>query len=74
MYKRQTLDKAEIIHSSKNAVQCSVEFNRRDKNKKSYAKAVGIFTSTKKYGKWGLQLRIMIPASGNETLAGANIK
>ena len=42
-----TLDKAEIIHSSKNAVQCSVEFNRRDKNKKSYAKAVGIFTSTK---------------------------
>ena len=29
-----TLDKVEIIHSSKNAVQCSVEFNRRDKNKK----------------------------------------
>ena len=69
-----TLDKAEIIHSSKNAVQCSVEFNRRDKDQKSYAKAVGIFTSTKKNGKWGLQLGIMIPASGNVTLAGANIK
>ena len=41
---------------------------------KSYAKAVGIFTSTKKNGKWGLQLRIMIPTSGNVTLAGANIK
>ena len=46
---------------------------RRDKNKKSYAKAVGIFTSTKKNGKWGLQLRIMIPASGDVTLAGAKI-
>ena len=51
-----------------------VDLYRRDKNKKSYAKAVGIFTSTKKNGKWGLQLRIMIPASGNVTLAGANIK
>ena len=46
-------------------------FNK--KNKKSYAKAVGIFTSTKKNGKWGLQLRIMIPASGDVTLAGAKI-
>ena len=69
-----TLDKAEIINSSKNAVQCSVEFNRRYKNKQSYASAVGIFTSTKKDGKWGLQLRTMIPSSGNVTLAGANTK
>ena len=30
-------------------------------------------TSTKKNGKWGLQLRIMIPASGDVTLAGAKI-
>ena len=69
-----TLDKAEIINSSKNAVQCSVEFNRRYKNKQSYASAVGIFTSTKRDGKWGLQLRIMIPSSGNVTLAGAKTK
>ena len=45
----------------------------KTKNKKNYAKAVGIFTSTKKNGKWGLQLRIMIPASGDVTLAGARI-
>ena len=69
-----TLDKAEIINSSKNAVQCSVEFNRRYKNKQSYASAVSIFTSTKKDGKWGLQLRTMIPSSGNVTLAGAKTK
>ena len=69
-----TLDKAEIITSSKNAVQCSVEFNRRYKNKQSYASAVGIFTSTKKDSKWGLQLRTMIPSSDNVTLAGANTK
>ena len=73
-WNQSTLDKAEIINSSKNAVQCSVEFNRRYKNKQSYASAVGIFTSTKKDGKWGLQLRTMIPSSDNVTLAGANTK
>ena len=48
---KTTLDKVEVINSSNNAVQCNVEFNRRYENKESYAKAVGIWTATKKQGK-----------------------
>ena len=70
-----TLDKVEVINSSKNVVQCNVEFNRRYSNKVSYAKAVGIWTTTKKRGRWGLQSRSMIPVSGKiSILAGAKIK
>ena len=71
---KTTLDKVEVINSSNNAVQCNVEFNRRYKNNKSYAKASGIWIATKKYNKWGLQLRIMIPVSGKiSILAGGKI-
>ncbi len=71
---KTTLDKVEVINSSNNAVQCNVEFNRRYENKESYAKAVGIWTATKKQGKWGLQLRTMIPVSGKiSILAGGKI-
>ena len=71
---KTTLDKVEVLNSSNNAVQCNVEFNRRYENKESYAKAVGIWTATKKQGKWGLQLRTMIPVSGKiSILAGGEI-
>ena len=73
-WKKTTLDKVEVINSSKNSVQCNVEFNRRYKNNQSYAKAVGIWTTTKKDGKWGLQLRTMIPAGGKiSILAGGKL-
>tara|TARA_Y100001960_G_C14158192_1_gene579416 strand:+ start:65 stop:505 length:441 start_codon:yes stop_codon:yes gene_type:complete len=69
-----TLDKVEVINCSENAIQCNVEFNRRYENKESFAKAVGIWTATKKQGKWGLQLRTMIPVSGKiSILAGGKI-
>ena len=71
---KTTLDKVEVVNSSKNSVQCNVEFNRRYENNRSYAKAIGIWTSTKKQGKWGLQLRTMIPVSGKiSILAGGKI-
>ena len=73
-WKKTTLDKVEIVNSSNNAVQCNVEFNRRYYNDESYAKAVGIWIATKKQGKWGLQLRTMIPVSGKiSILAGGEI-
>ena len=73
-WKKTTLDKVEIVNSSNNAVQCNVEFNRRYNNYESYAKAAGIWIATKKQGKWGLQLRIMIPVSGEiSILAGGEI-
>ena len=73
-WQQTTLDKVQIVNSSKYSVQCKVEFNRRDDNKKSYAKAEGIWIATKKHGKWGLQLRAMIPVSGKiSILAGGKI-
>lgn len=70
-----TLDKVEVINSSVDIIQCNIEFNRRDKNDQSYAKAIGTFVATKKYGRWGLQMRIMMPASNDQKmlLAGENI-
>ena len=73
-WQQTTLDKVQIVNSSEYSVQCNVEFNRRDDNKKSYAKAKGIWITTKKDGKWGLQLRAMIPVSGKiSILAGGKI-
>ncbi len=69
-----TLDKVEVINSSKNVVQCKVEFNRRYENEESYAKAEGVWIATNKQGKWGLQLRTMVPVSGKiSILAGGKI-
>ena len=72
---KSTLDKVQVLNKSENAVQCLVEFNRRLKNDESYAKATGIWIATKKNNRWGLQIRTMIPTSGNiSILAGANLK
>ena len=61
-----TLDKVEVINSSEDVVHCNIEFNRRDKKNQSYAMAKGIFVATKKSGRWGLQMRIMMPASDGQ--------
>ena len=70
-----TLDKVEVINSSEDVVHCNIEFNRRYKNNKSYAKAIGIFVATKKSGRWGLQMRMMMPATDDQKmlLAGGKI-
>ena len=70
-----TLDKVEVINSSEDVVHCNIEFNRRLKNNQSYAKAIGIFIATKKSGHWGLQMRMMMPATDNQKmlLAGEKI-
>ena len=69
-----TLDKCEIISVAQSSVQCVVEFNRRDKNKKSYGKAKGIWIATFKNNIWALQMRSMIPVSGKiSSLAGTKM-
>ena len=69
-----TSDKVEVINSSEDVVHCNIEFNRRDKNNRSYAKAKGIFVATKKSGRWGLQMRIMMPASDGQKMLLAGDK
>ena len=70
-----TLDKVEVINSSENVVHCNIEFNRRDKNNRSYAKATEIFVATKSSGRWGLKMRVMMPALGGQKtlLAGDKV-
>ena len=46
-----TLDKVEVINNSEDVVHCDIEFIRRDKNNRSYAKAKGIFVATKRSGR-----------------------
>ena len=66
-----TLDKCEIINETKNTIQCHVEFNRRYENKESYGTAKGIWIATLRDNRWALQIRSMIPVSGNiSSLAG----
>ena len=66
-----TLDKCEIINQTKNTIQCHVEFNRRYENKESYGTAKGIWIVTLRDNRWALQIRSMIPVSGNiSSLAG----
>ena len=69
-----TLDKVEVINSSEDVVHCNIEFNRRDKKNQSYAMAKGIFVATKKSGRWGLQMRIMMPASDGQKMLLAGDK
>ena len=69
-----TLDKCDIITVTEKSLQCFVEFNRRDKNKKSYGTAKGIWIATFKNNSWGLQIRSMIPVSGTiSSLAGTKM-
>ena len=69
-----TLDSCEVINETENTLQCLVEFNRRYKNKKSYGKAKGIWIATLINKKWALQIRSMIPVSGNiSSLAGTKM-
>ena len=49
-----TLDKVEIIHSSKNTVQCSVEFKKEIRIKKVMQKQKLYLLQQKKFGKCGL--------------------
>ena len=74
-WNKSTLDRVEVINKSENAVQCLVEFSRRLENNQSYATAKGIWIATKKKGRWGLQIRTMIPVAGKiSILAGAKLK
>jgi len=69
-----TLDKCEIISKTDKTLQCLVEFNRREKNKKSYGKAKGIWIATLIDNIWALQIRSMIPVSGKiSSLAGTKV-
>ncbi len=69
-----TLDKCEIISKTDKTLQCLVEFNRRKKNKKSYGKAKGIWIATLIDNIWALQVRSMIPVSGQiSSLAGTKV-
>jgi hypothetical protein len=69
-----TLDKCDIITVTEKSLQCFVEFNRRDKNKKNYGTAKGIWIATFKNNSWGLQIRSMIPVSGTiSSLAGTKM-
>ena len=69
-----TLDKCEIINETDKILQCLVEFNRREKNKKSYGKAKGIWIATLIDNVWALQIRSMIPVSGKiSSLAGTKV-
>lgn len=69
-----TLDKCEIISETDKTLQCLVEFNRREKNKKSYGKAKGIWIATLIDNIWALQIRSMIPVSGKiSSLAGTKV-
>ena len=66
-----TLDSCEVINETENTLQCLVEFN---KNKESYGKAKGIWIATLINKKWALQIRSMIPVSGNiSSLAGTKM-
>ena len=69
-----TLDSCEVINETENTLQCLVEFNRRYKNKESYGKAKGLWIATLINKKWALQIRSMIPVSGNiSSLAGTKM-